>query len=96
MKCLAAGLVLLALVGCAQVQQSVQLDTSDAIARAKANGSPQALERVRCYEEIAPLLVAPAGAFDLYEQIMEGQELVQGVCAQVVVGVVVTIAKFRP
>lgn len=88
--------VLLALAGCAQLQQKVQLDTSSAIERAKAFGSPAALNRAQCYEKISPLFVPTAGVFDFYEQISEGQELAQGDCASVAVGVAVDIAKLRP
>jgi hypothetical protein len=92
----ALGIVLLALCGCAQVQQAVNMDTSGAIIRAKAYGSPAALRRVECYEQIGPLFVPSAGAVDVYEQVAESQELAQGPCAPIVAGITLMVARKVP
>jgi hypothetical protein len=86
----------LALFGCAQVQQAVNMDTTGAIVRAKADGSPAALRRIECYEQLAPLFVPAAGVVDFYEQIMEAQGLAQGPCAPIVAGITLMVARKVP
>ena len=72
------------------------MDTSGAIIRAKADGSTAALQRLVCYEQLAPLFVPATGVVDFYEQIMEAQELAQGPCAPIVAGITLMVARKVP